>query len=69
MMRPDSFAEQPTWKAAVVEGSTWEDNADEVVTRDSTRCVTFSFVSLCIIDDRIPHGIFLTVFALHEIIM
>ena len=25
----DSFAEQPTWKAAVVEGNTWEGNADE----------------------------------------
>jgi hypothetical protein len=25
----DSFAKQPTWKAAVREGTTWEGNADE----------------------------------------
>ena len=25
----DSFAEQPTWKAAVIEGNTWDGNADE----------------------------------------
>jgi hypothetical protein len=29
----DSFAEQPTWKAAVVEGNTWEGNADENATK------------------------------------
>ena len=29
----DSFAEQLTWKAAVVEGNTWEGNADENATK------------------------------------
>lgn len=29
----DSFAKQPTWKAAVKEGTTWEGNADENVAK------------------------------------